>query len=86
MRGWHSWRGPAAASLRGMEANDWSCINEIVDSHSYYIGNDFIAHDLREAAQGLKAPKERDLEPIDVPPYRYFLHLSRIDHKCAGIP
>lgn len=79
-------RGPAAAPLRGMEAIDWSCINEVVDSHSYYIGNDFIARDLRDTVQGHMAPRERELEPIDVSPDQYFLHVSKVDRKCAGVP
>ena len=42
--------------------------------------------DLRNVIQNHKAPKDRDLEPIDVPPDQYFLHLSRVNHQCAGVP
>lgn len=81
-----SQRGPAAAGVSGLEPVDWSCINEIVDSHSYYVQNDYIARDLRDTVQGHRMPQDRDLEPIQVPPAsRYFLHLGVIDRDCAGV-
>jgi esterase/lipase superfamily enzyme len=58
-----SQRGPtAAAGATALEPVDWSCINEVVDSHSYYVLNDYIARDLRDAVLSHKVPKDRDLE------------------------
>jgi esterase/lipase superfamily enzyme len=82
-----SQRGPAAAAgANALEPVDWSCINEIVDSHSYYVLNDHIARDLRDAVLSRKVPKDRDLEFIQVPPSsRYFLYPGAIDRACAGV-
>jgi esterase/lipase superfamily enzyme len=80
-------RGRDAAAVAGLEAVDWACINEIVDTHSYYIQNDYIARDLRSIVAEHKTPRDRDLEPVDVAPAgRYFLHLSAVNRKCAGFP